>query len=713
MVEKKYSSKQNLEDLQYENEELRIKIEEIQKIQKIREARRDKEYKNKYNLLLNNIANPVFIYDSVTYQFLHCNNSALKTYGYSRDEILKMTPFDLHPPKEFERLRKIVDSKNIGSLDIFTHITKNRRQLIVEINIQDIYLEGKPAWLTIIHDITEIKRMDEELFKYKYRLEEMVNERTLEVLINVKKLKQEINERKKVEHAISESEKKFRSIIEKSLDGIMLIDEGGSIIEWNTGQEIIYGLKREMIVGRKIWTVEYQHQPKSEKRKEDLDKLKKKWEDFFKSGIYPFQNNLQVLRIERTDGLFKDIQQLYFAINTDKGSMMASTTRDITDQLAMEKQLIQSQKMEALGTLAGGIAHDFNNILSGIIGYSELAIRKGNKKESIKKYLKAILTGSKRASELVKQILTFSRDNKSEKQPIQISLIVKEAERLLKSSLSDEIEIILKIKAEDSFVFADPTQIHQVIMNLSTNAAHAMKGKGGIIEIKLTEEEIEPGIYEGLNAGNYLRLSISDTGHGIKQEMLDKIFDPFFTTKDAGEGTGMGLAVVHGIVTGHKGNISVYSQEGVGTTFSVLLPTTVDVIHKKKIKKRKMPKGKEKILLVEDDKPLAVAMKNLLEELGYTVTALYSSIEALEFFKNVSDKIELIITDYSMPRMNGFELIKKVREINPDIPVILCTGYYDVVSPKEDQSLNIGEIIAKPIELGKIAHSIRAQLNKK
>jgi len=711
MERKKNLSDKSIEDLQYENKELRKKLDEITRIQKIRDKRVDQEYQKKYNLLLNNIADPVFIYDAVTYKFLHCNQAALRTYKYSYDEVLQMTLFDLHLPEDYGRLRKIIDHKDTESLDTFTHITKERRQLICEMKTQDIYMDEKPAWMVIIHDLTERKRMEEELHRYQYRLEEMVNERTLEVLIAIKKLKQEINVRKKAEQEISRSERKFRSIIEKSLDGIILIDEQGAIIEWNTGQENIYGLKREGVVGKKIWDIEYQCLPTEKKTRENLQQITEKWDKFFHSGINPFQNNLQVSTIMRPDGQFRDIQQLYFTIATEQGAMMASTTRDITNQLNMEKQLIQSQKMEALGTLAGGIAHDFNNILSGIIGYAELARRNIRKRGAIKKHLEAILTGSKRATKLVKQILTFSRSDRTEKQPTQIGLIVKEAIRLLDSTLPDEIEIVSKIDAEGVFILADPTQIHQVIMNLGTNSAHAMKEGGGIIEIKLGEEELEAGLYEGLYPGKYVRISISDTGHGIKPEILDRIYEPFFTTKEASEGTGMGLAVVHGIVTSHGGHISVYSRPGAGTTFSILLPTTVEVIHKKKTRKKEIPGGSESILLVEDDGPLATAMEKLLEELKYKVTVLNSGVEALEFYQKASKKIHLVITDYSMPKMNGLELIRRIRKTDADIPIIMCTGYYNVVQKQITDDLGIGDVIIKPIDLQRIANSIRSLLD--
>lgn len=717
MSSKKTLSTMTKEAIREDNRELRRQLEEMRRIHDMRESKKEKESRMKYLSFINNIPDSVFIYDAITYKFLHCNDAAIKNYGYSKEEILLITPFDLHKPEDFEAVRKNIDKKNSGTPDTYILLTKDRRERVVEIMTTDVYFDGKPAWMSVVHDISERIMMEEELHKYRNQLEEMVNERTLEVLMANKKLREEIQERKRAELAIMESEKKFRNIIEKSQDGIFLVDEKGSIIEWNSGQEEIFGSKRAMVAGKKIWDVQFQQKPKEERTDENYTEIETLWKTFFKTGDNPFKNELQVLKIEQPDGRLRDIQQLYFSIETDNGVMMACTSRDITDQLVMEKQLVQTQKMEAMGTLAGGIAHDFNNILGGIIGYTDLAILKTENDSSIQKYLQQIHTASKRATDLVKQILTFSRqeDRKKEKEPVQPALIVKEALKLLRSSLLETIEIVSKIDAKDSFILADPTQIHQVIMNLCTNAAHAMRETGGILEVRLTEEMIEDSVYKELSPGPHIRLTISDTGHGIEPELMDKIFDPFFTTKKSGEGTGMGLAVVHGIVESHDGNISVYSKIGEGTIFSILLPVTVEVIHKQTQVEDSIQGGNERILLVEDDAYLAEAEKKILKELGYEVTTMTSSVEAFEIFQKLPDRFDVIITDYLMPKMRGDQFIQKIRSINTTIPIILCTGYTGyskVITPQKARSLQIGEIINKPIELGSFAKSIRRLIEK-
>ncbi|HLP58239.1 MAG TPA: PAS domain S-box protein, partial [Candidatus Deferrimicrobium sp.] len=543
----KISSDRTKEELLKELEALHKEIEEIKNNQSKKSHLKERESKQKYYSLFNHIADPVLIFDATSYHFLDCNEAVIKKYKYSKEEILSMTPFDLHKPEEFQRLRANIDSRMSGATYTYTHLTKDRRHLRVEVSSAEIYYEGTPAWLWIAHEITERVNLEEELRRYRSRLEEMVDERTAEVKIANKKLELEINERKKAQLAIQKNEKKFRNIIEKSLDGILLVDEKGIIIEWNLGQENIYGTNRATVIGKHIWDVQYQYEPKENRVKENYNLKKDTWETFLKTKVNPFQNDLQVSKIERPDGEQRDIQQLYFPIETEKGIMMGCSTRDITRNLVLEKQLMQAQKMEAIGTLAGGIAHDFNNMLGAIMGYSDLAKRRLEENHPVQKYMDQVIIAAKRASDLIKQILTFSRQDKRVKEIVHISSIVKEVLKLIRSSLPATIDIIPKIEPKKIIVMADPTQIHQVIMNLCTNAAHAMKEKGGVLEVQLSEENVEPGLYKGLKAGPCVRLTVSDTGHGIKPELRDKIFEPFFTTKKIGEGTGMGLAVVHGI----------------------------------------------------------------------------------------------------------------------------------------------------------------------
>ncbi|MCP4221316.1 MAG: PAS domain S-box protein [bacterium] len=711
MVYDKIPADMTIEELRREYIELKGQLKEKEDIQKEKDRRKDLDYKNRYYAIFNNIADPVFIYDSITFKFLHCNNAVFDTYGYTREEILEMNLFDLHSPDEFEAVKVNVDKRITRALST-THLTKNGEERLVEMKSEQVYFDDHSAWMIIVHDLTERIAMERQLHEYKNKLEAMVNERTLELLMSLKKLRAEAGERKKTELAIIKSEKKFRSIIEKSLDGIFLVNEEGFVIEWNDAQQSIFGVHRNKALGRKIWDVQFGVLPKEKRNDAMYKELKNFWTSFLETGIAPFKNNLLGTRIERSDGSVRDLQQLFFSIGTDKGSMMACTTRDITTKLAMEKNFSQSQKMEAMGKLAGGIAHDFNNMLGGIIGYTELAMRKTAKRSAGMKYMNEVLTAGKRASELVKQILIFSRREEKQKEPVRMSLIVKEALKLLHSSIPAPIELVAVIEAENRLILADSTQIHQIIMNLCTNAAHAMKGRDGIIEVKLVDEDVDAHLYKGLGAGLHLRLTISDTGCGMKQEILDQIFEPFFTTKAEGEGTGMGLAVVHGIVQSHDGYIGVYSEEGEGTTFSILLPVITAAVNKQAKESDVILGGHERILLVEDDAMLAEAEEKMLQELGYDVTVMKSGSEAAEIFSRVPHHFDIVITDYAMTRMTGTQLIRHIREIRTDIPVILCTGFSNVTTPEEMKELDIGTVIMKPLDLEHTANTIRKLLAK-
>jgi PAS domain S-box-containing protein len=389
------------------------------------------------------------------------------------------------------------------------------------------------------------------------------------------------------------------------------------------------------------------------------------------------------------------------------------------DKMDLELQLSQKQKMEAIGTLAGGIAHDFNNILAAMQGYAELSLDDLPDDSPVRENLELILSCSDRATKLVKQILTFSRkdEQEREKESVQISSIIKEVLGMLRSSLPTTIKICRKIQAESSTVLADPTQIHQVLVNLCTNASHAMREKGGgTLEVGLTDVNLESQTRiadELMERGLYVKLSVSDTGCGMEREVLERIFEPFFTTKKVNEGTGLGLPVVHGIVKSHGGVIDVHSTPGKGTTFDIYLPR----IDNGEVSDSQLPdqtdKTKEVILLVDDEEMMVDVTSRTLERLGYAVVARTGSIDALEVFQEKPDEFDLVITDQVMPNMTGTQLAEKLIAIRPDIPVILCSGFPDNVSPDELERIGIKEFIAKPIGRQEIAAIVQAVLEKK
>ncbi len=385
-----------------------------------------------------------------------------------------------------------------------------------------------------------------------------------------------------------------------------------------------------------------------------------------------------------------------------------------SNQLALK--LRQAYKMEAIGTLAGGIAHDFNNILTPILGYTDILQTSFSEESNEKEYLNEILKSAERAKDLVKQILTFSRQTERERKPIKIQNIINEAIKLLRSSIPASIEIKHNIDQDCKLIFADSTQMHQIVMNLCTNAYHAMREKGGTIAVSLTEIEVssENLLFDvQLSEGTYLKLEISDNGHGIPKEILEKVFDPYFTTKKKGEGTGMGLSIVHGIVTNHHGKISVYSEPEIGTTFNLYFPCIkreTAPVNNIKIEKKKLG-GHERILAVDDEEVIVNMYKKILESYGYQVTSLTSSTEALSIFENQPDTYDLIITDMTMPHMSGIDLAKKLKAVRSDIPIILCTGFSELINKEKAKSLGINRYLMKPALNQDLLVSVRETLD--
>ena len=380
------------------------------------------------------------------------------------------------------------------------------------------------------------------------------------------------------------------------------------------------------------------------------------------------------------------------------------------DRKKLEAQLQQSQKMESIGTLAGGIAHDFNNMLGIIVGNTELAMDDVPESNPARHNLEEIRTASMRARDVVKQILAFSRQSQQGMKPIRISLIIKESLKLLRSSIPTTIEINQDISSKSDTVLADSTQINQVLINLCTNAAHAMGEKGGVLEVSLNNIQIDEDSaihYHELSPGKYVRLTVSDTGHGIETKILGRIFDPYFTTKKVGEGSGMGLSVVHGIVKSHNGDISVSSEPGKGTIFQVFFPYIENKLVPEIEITVEIPRGKERILYVDDEKAMVDAIQPMVERLGYKVTARTSSIEALEAFRANPDRFDLIITDFTMPNMTGMELAKELLKLRSDTLIILCTGYSERINEDKAKESGIRAFVMKPVILSEIANTIR------
>lgn len=428
-----------------------------------------------------------------------------------------------------------------------------------------------------------------------------------------------------------------------------------------------------------------------------------------------------VYRAVHQDGSLHWIRDIVSVVK-ERGKVvkLVGFMHDITKEknLALEKddlesRLQQAQKMEAIGTLAGGIAHDFNNILGAVLGYAELAREASDDGSLIALDLDKVLESGNRAKDLVKQILAFSRQGGAERVALQPMLMIKEVLKILRASLPATIAIREHMEPNAGLVYADPTQIHQIIMNLCTNAFHAMEASGGVLDIsvKSTFLGIDDLVHESdVEAGEFVQISVADTGSGIEVGVREKIFNPYFTTKEIGKGTGMGLSIVHGIVKSYGGFIALSSVPGEGTVFHVFLPA-VEKEFPVCEEREAAPLGTERILFVDDEQLLAEMGKDMLERLGYAVTVRSSSLEALETFQNQPDRFDLVITDQTMPGMTGVDLARRMIQIRPDIPIILCTGYSAIITEKQAKSMGIKEFIYKPVAQRDFGHLIRKVLD--
>jgi PAS domain S-box-containing protein len=505
--------------------------------------------------------------------------------------------------------------------------------------------------------------------------------------------------RDRTERKRAEEERiRLATAIEQASESIIISDRPGTIHYVNPAFEKLSGFNREEIIGQNFRIL------KSNKH-----------DEAFYREMYDIisRGHIWTGRIINTmkDGTLREFETRISPVKDSSGEIInfVSVNRDVTQEKALEAQLRHAQRMDAIGTLAGGVAHDFNNILSALIGYTELALDDAKKGSLQYENLQEVLVAGSRAKDLVQQILTFSRQSDQEQKPVNVQLIAKEALKLIRASIPSTVQIKQNIQSE-ALVMGDSTQIHQVIMNLCTNATQAMDDKGGVLTVDLVDIKLDSEFisdYPELKPGTYINLTVTDTGCGMVPDVLDKIFDPFFTTKEKSKGTGMGLSVVHGIVHSHGGIIYISSEPGQGSTFRVLLPSIERHLKPEDRTEKPIPKGTERILFVDDELAIVNMGKKTLESLGYDVVIRTSSIEALEFFKTQPDRIDIIITDLTMPNMTGEELSKELMQIRPDIPIILCTGFSARMDEKKAMDIGIRAFVSKPILKRDIAETIR------
>ena len=503
----------------------------------------------------------------------------------------------------------------------------------------------------------------------------------------------DITERKRAE----EERTRLVKAVEQIAEGIMIADANFIIQYVNPAFEQITGYGRSEIIG--------QHTRILKSNKHDRA---------FYKGIRGILERGEVwsgrVQAMKKDGAVYEVEALTSPVRDESGTVTnyISIRRDITREVRLESDLRQAHKMEAIGTLAGGIAHDFNNLLTPIIGYAEMTLLNTPEPSPTKRRVEQILNAGLRAGDLVKQILAFSRFNPEQKMvPVEIGSVVMEALKLLRSTLPSTIEIRQSISS--GVAVADATQIHQVLLNLCTNAAHAMDGKGfldvGLSRVDLSESDPADQSIISPDPRHYLKLSVSDTGDGMDARTLERIFDPYFTTKEVGKGSGLGLAVVHGIVKRHGGSITVQSEPGQGTTFNIHIPEVEGGTGGAVETTQDLPTGTERILLIDDESIVVEMETAVLEKLGYKVIPVTDSLSALEIFHSGPGEFDLIITDYTMPKLTGIDVVEDIRRIRPDIPIILCTGFSEKVTLEGTEDLDVE--LVKPFSMKQIAESVR------
>jgi PAS domain S-box-containing protein len=598
-------------------------------------------------------------------RYLEVNDGFCETTGYSRDEVLGRTEEELKTwARQGHREQMIQSLQEQGALRDYEAVFRRKegKMFVGSLSAEIIDLEGEPHLLTISVDITDRKRAERD-------------------------------------------RKRMTTALEQAAEGILVTEADGTVRYANPAVSAASGYPSEKIVGTNISIL---RSPMNNRG--IVEEIKGKLNE----GL-AWKGRL-INR--RKDGTLYEVETTVSPVRGQSGRILSFVfvERDVTNEVRLEKQLRQAVKMEAIGTLAGGIAHDFNNILMAMMGYTQLAKNTLPQESKAANDLAEVMRAGSRAKDLIHQILTFSRQTEQERRPMEIQLVLKEVLKLIRASIPSAIEIRSDVDGNAGCVMADPSQIHQVIMNLCTNAYQAMRERRGVMNVGLNHEylhEDSPTIKQlNIPPGTYLRLSVSDTGHGMTQEILERIFDPYFTTKEPGKGTGMGLAVVHGIVTSLGGGITVTSEKGRGTTFKVYLPQCANVAEPETVESGSVVEGQARILYVDDEKQLAELGKRIFESLGYSVVAETDPHRALAVFRERPDEFDLVVTDLTMPELTGVEFMRELLTLREDLPVLLCTGYSDTLTAAKARKLGFKNLLRKPVSAGSLSKAVAAILGQ-
>jgi len=516
------------------------------------------------------------------------------------------------------------------------------------------------------------------------------------------KLSCEVAERKKTEQTLRESETRLRTIFETSRAGILLVDKKGVIIFANQGLAEMFAYPLNKIIG-----INYSRLVHPDQRYVGNNRMKQ----LIAGNIDAVELERHYIRMDGSD-FWGFLSGKRHEKADGKLISLIGIIADITERKKLEYDLRQAQKMESIGTLTGGVAHDFNNLLTAVIGNTDIVLDDLSISDPHYETIDAVRSAALRAADIVKQLLDFSRKTDPSLKSINLISMIRHEIKFLRSMIPTNIEIVNILPEQDLFVLADPVQIRQVLLNICTNASHVMASTGGILRIIVKQTNLEKNAVEKMPPGNYVKIEISDNGPGINQQIIHRIFEPYFTTKAGGKGSGMGLAVVHGIVKTHGGTINVDSQPEKGTRFTILLPIIKEQpIESLPVQSSDIPSGNESILFIDDESAICKMSQKMLSKLGYQVEISQCPLEALKTFESNPQAFDLIISDMTMPKMTGIVLCEKIKTIRIDIPVIICTGYSALINEDSVKEIGVDILLMKPLVKHDLAVAIRQLLD--